>query len=312
MKIILGTGQLGIAIMDELLKDNANEQLLLVNRSGKLNQQLPGNVQVMAADVTNKHELECIARDADVIYSCTDVPYQDWGAFYPATANALAYALSKTTAKLVFADNMYSYGNVAGTIMQEGMPNTAQTKKGRIRTAVINILLHSGKPFSDRVAFVKAADFIGPRIHKGIFNRNFLDKLYGGKKILLFGKPELPHTFTYINDFAWAMVNVGSSADTFGQVWHAPAAPAISVKEWISIFERQTGRQARVTILPKVIVYIAGMFDRLIKELYELAYQFEYPYIVSHSKYTTRFGTHFTDHETVAADTIAWYKSIQK
>jgi hypothetical protein len=29
-------------------------------------------------------------------------------------ANSIAHELSKTNAKLIFADNLYSYGNVAG------------------------------------------------------------------------------------------------------------------------------------------------------------------------------------------------------
>ncbi len=307
MKAIIGTGQLGLAIMDALLSDNPNEDILLVNRTGKLQILLPANVQLMAADATNKHEAEFIFRDADVVFSCTDVPYQMWKTFYPAITSAMTYALNKTNARLVFADNMYSYGNVLGIPMVESMPHTAKTKKGKIRAAVIQALLYSAEPFSARVAIVKAADFIGPRIHKGIFGTDFLHKLYNDKAINLFGDSEFGHTFTYIHDFARAIVNVSNAPDASGQIWHAPNARAISPTAWIKLFEHQSGKNAMVKHMPKALVRIAGLFNTLARELYELAYQFENPYLVDHERYIARFGNHSTDHETIVAETISWY-----
>lgn len=312
MKTILGTGQLGVAVMEALLQNNPNEAILLVNRQGKLETAIPANVQLMAADVTNKNEMEAIALQSEVIFSCTDVPYQLWKDFYPATAEALAYALSKTNVSLVFADNMYSYGNVLGAEMKENMAHKATTVKGIIRTVVIETLLNSGQEFSEGVAIVKAADFIGPRIHKGLFGTDFLNRLYQHKPIVLSGNLALPHTFTYIKDFAQAMVNVGNASDTFGQIWHVPNASPINLNEWIHLFEAETNKKAKVIVLPKFIVWIAGLFDSLIKEFYELGYQFEYPYLVNHDKYVARFGNHSTQPSIIVKDTIQWYKSIIK
>ena len=187
--------------------------------------------------------MAAIAGRSEVIFSCTDMPYDKWADFYPATANVLAHALSETNAKLVFADNLYSYGNVAGKEMNEQMPHSAKTKKGKIRAGVINTLLYSGDEFNNRVAFVKAADFIGPRIHKGIFGTDFLHSIYEGKTVRLFGNINLPHTFTYINDFAAAMINVGAANDTFGQIWHVPNAPALSLDKWVHLFEVVTNKK---------------------------------------------------------------------
>jgi nucleoside-diphosphate-sugar epimerase len=312
MKTILGTGQLGVALMEALLRVNLREQITLVNRSGKLEMTIPENVHVIAADVTSLTAMEEIARRSEVIFSCTDVPYQAWEEFYAATASALAYALSRTNAKLVFADNLYSYGNVLGRVMHEDMPHTAQTKKGLIRVSVINTLLKSGNEFSKRVAFVKAADFIGPRIHKGIFGTDFLKKLHRGQRIILSGKMTLPHTFTFIHDFATTLVNVGNVGDAFGQIWHVPNAPAMSLEKWLHLFEVMTGKKVKLIVLPKVLVWIAGAFDPLIPEFYELAYQFEYPYLVDHTKYVTRFGDHVTCPSMAVKETVQWYTEMTR
>lgn len=312
MKTILGTGQLGLVIMQLLLDKNQDEEILLVNRSGKLNITLPKNVQVIAADVTSKKDMAAISSRSMLIFSCTDIPYDKWAEFYPATANALAYALDKTTTKLVFADNMYSYGNVAGKEMNEQMTHTAQTKKGKIRAGVINTLLFSGDEFNNRVSFVKAADFIGPAIHKGVFGKDFLDAVYAGKTVRLFGDISLPHTFTYIRDFAAAMINVGEAHDAFGQVWHAPNASALSLDKWLHLFEVITNKGIKKSIMPKYVIRIAGLFSHFIKELVEMAYQFEYPYLINHDKYVNRFGNHSTSPSDIVKETIEWHMSTQK
>lgn len=311
MKTILGTGQLGLTIMGILLQNNPDEAILLVNRQGKIDVPIPQNVQVVAADVTNKNDMLRIAQKSEVIFSCTDVLYPLWADFYPATANALAYALDKTNVSLVFADNLYAYGNVLGAEMMETMPHCAKTKKGKIRAAVINTLLHSGKEFSEGVAFVKAADFIGPRIHKGVFGTDFLRRIYGNKTVFLAGKLDAPHTFTYIKDFAKAMIQVGTATDTFGQIWHVPNAPPLTLREWISLFEAETGKKIKVVTLPKSLVWLVGFFSPLVKELYEMAYQFEYPYLVNHNKYVARFGNPATDALSIVKETTQWFKSIK-
>jgi nucleoside-diphosphate-sugar epimerase len=312
MKTILGTGQLGLAIMQLLLDKNPDEKILLVNRTGKLNIPIPQNVQVTVADATSKTDMKAIANRSELIFSCTDMPYDKWAAFYPATATALAYALSETNAKLVFADNLYSYGNVAGKEMNEQMPHSAKTKKGKIRAAVINTLLYSGNEFNNRVAFVKAADFIGPQIHKGIFGTDFLANVYNGKTVRLFGNIALPHTFTYIKDFATAMINVGTANDTFGQIWHVPNAPALSLDKWLHLFEVISNKKIKKSVAPKFVIRIAGLFNSFIKELFEMAYQFEYPYLVNHDKYVHRFGNHITYPSDIVKETVEWYLSIQK
>jgi nucleoside-diphosphate-sugar epimerase len=156
---------------------------------------------------------------------------------------------------------------------------------------------------------VKAADFIGPRIHKGLFGKAFLDNVYSGKTVRLFGNISLPHTFTYINDFAAAMINVGTAEDTFGQVWHVPNAPALSLDKWVHLFEVITGKKIKKSVTPKFVIRIAGLFNSFTRELYEMAYQFEYPYLVNHDKYVKRFGNDFTYPSEIVRQTVEWYNS---
>lgn len=312
MKVILGTGQLGRAILQVLQEKQPQSDILLVNRSGKVDFTLPKRVQIKAADVTNMTDIQSVTQDATVIYSSTDVPYPAWGTFYPATTDVLIKSIEKNPAKLVFADNLYSYGNVKGAIMHETLPHNATTKKGKIRAEVVNKLVRSLGPKGANVAIVKAADFIGPHIHKGVFGVDFLQQLLTDKPINLFGKPQLLHTFTYIYDFANAMVRVSDAPDAYGQIWHVPNAPALSLYEWLQLFEKQANKQAKIKIATKNLLRLVGLFNPFVREYVELSYQFEYPYLVNHEKYAARFGDSFTSPEQIVAQTLYWYTTILK
>lgn len=307
MKTILGTGQLGLAILDLLLSENPGEPVRLVNRSGKLNAPVPPTVQVQAVDVTDPDALTRVARQSEVIFSCTDVPYPQWATFYPAIADALVRVVAQTSTRLVFADNLYSYGNMQGAVMLETSPHQATTRKGLVRKQVIDAFRHEA--VRPQIAIVKASDFIGPRVHKGVFGTDFLEKLHAGKPVYLFGAIHAPHTFTYVPDFARAMLNVAAANDAFGRIWHVPNAPAISPEAWFLLMKEMTGSQSKLSVVPKLLLQGLALFNPLLREMLELAYQYEHPYVVSHADYASRFGDHTTPVQAIASETIAWFQS---
>ena len=79
MKSILGTGPLGLATMQWIPGKNPDEQILLVNRTGKRSIPIPKNLPVTAAHATSKTEMKDIAGRSDIIFSCTDMPYDKCG-----------------------------------------------------------------------------------------------------------------------------------------------------------------------------------------------------------------------------------------
>ncbi|MDX1905454.1 MAG: NAD-dependent epimerase/dehydratase family protein [Bacteroidia bacterium] len=305
MIVILGTGQVGRAVLDQLQGTNPGTEILLVSKSGKAPFDLPPGTRIVGADATRPDSLIALFESADRVFSCTDVPYTAWSTFYPALAVAMTEGLRHTKAKLVFADNLYSYGNLKGQPIHEGLSHSAHTRKGRIRAELLARFGQQG--VDDRVAVVKSSDFIGPRIEKGLFGVDFLRALHRGQTVNLPGNLRLPHHFTFIEDFARAMVRVGLAEDAFQQTWHVPNAPAISPEAWVALFEQQTGRRIRYRAIPKLAVTAAGLFNAFVRELDELSYQFEYPYVVNSDKFIARFGDISTPHEKVVQETLRWF-----
>lgn len=93
MITILGTGQVGIAILEQLQKLKPESNILLVNKSGKVDFALPHYVKLVGTDVTNSESLIPIFSKSEIVFSCTDLPYQFWGDFYPKLSNAMIVGL---------------------------------------------------------------------------------------------------------------------------------------------------------------------------------------------------------------------------
>ena len=71
--VILGSGQLGLAIMDELVADG--KPVKLVNRSGRVNEKLPAGVMLETADATNSDEVARATAGAEVVFFCVQPAY---------------------------------------------------------------------------------------------------------------------------------------------------------------------------------------------------------------------------------------------
>ncbi|WP_373514270.1 NAD-dependent epimerase/dehydratase family protein [Persicitalea sp.] len=305
MNVLFGTGQLGLALMEKL--HEKGEPIRLVNRSGQTKAPLPTGVTLVQADATDARQIEQVTADATVVFIALDVLYQHWDTFYEPMMGAFVEAMSGSKARLVFGDNMYAYGNTLGKPMMENAPYLADTKKGGVRARTASLLLAAHEAGKVRATIGRASDFIGPRITKGFFGLDFLNALHAGKKVSLVGNPDRPHTFTYIDDFAAGLLKLGESEEALGKAWHIPNAPAITPRQWLGLFEQQTGKKARIQVAGKNTLRVLGLFNPLLKELVELSYQFEQPYLVDHTGFARRFELPYTEPEEVVARTLRWY-----
>jgi hypothetical protein len=68
------------------------------------------------------------------------------------------------------------------------------------------------------------------------------------------------------------------------------------------------GQRAGLTTLPSWTVGILGLVNPVMRELREMTYQFDRPFIVDHSKYARRFGEGFTPLDEGLRATVEWYR----
>ena len=63
--VVLGTGAIGRAVMDELLR--RGEAIRMVNRSGRM-KEIPAGVEVIPSDLYNPAQVREVTRSAQVVY----------------------------------------------------------------------------------------------------------------------------------------------------------------------------------------------------------------------------------------------------
>ncbi|MEZ4641131.1 MAG: NAD-dependent epimerase/dehydratase family protein, partial [Chloroflexota bacterium] len=181
--VILGTGQLGLAIMDELVA--AGLPVKLVNRSGRVNEPLPAGVILETADATHSDEVARVTAGADVVFFCVQPAYHQWPEKFPPLAASIIEGVSRSGASLVFGDNLYMYGLTNGQPIHEDLPYAAETRKGNTRAQVANMLLAAHKAGKIKVTIGRASDFYGPRVTDSMAGAMLFEAALQGKTVNL-------------------------------------------------------------------------------------------------------------------------------
>jgi nucleoside-diphosphate-sugar epimerase len=306
-QVILGTGQLGLAIMDELV--GQGDPLKLVNRSGEVNEMLPEGVVLETADLTDPAQVAAVCAGADTVFFCAQPPYDQWPERFPPLAAAVLEGVARAVAKLVFGSNVYMYGPTGGRPIHEDLPYAAQTRKGRTRAAVANLLLEAHAQGRLPVVIGRAADFYGPRVTDSMAGEMLFGAALSGETGMLAGDIDVPHTLTYIRDFARALVTLSRHDEAYGRAWHVPSAKTITPRRFKELIEAEIGRPVKVRVVGKTMMRLAGLFNPIARETAEIMYEFDEPFIIDHSRYTAVFGNGTTPHEEAVRETLSWYRA---
>lgn len=306
--VVLGTGAIGRAVMNELVK--RGESVRMVNRSGKMDE-VPAGVEVVAADLFDQAKVKEVTRGAKVVYQASQPNYNEWTTKFPALQRSIIEGLSGSDVKLVLVENLYMYGDTSGKPLTEDMPHNAHTKKGRTRSEMSRAAFDAHRAGKLKVTAARGSDFFGPwGLPTAAMGERTFYPMLNGKSAGLVGKVDLPHTHTFINDFGKALVILGERPEADGQAWHVPNdLPRVSQREMAKMIADEMGIPLKVGAMGKTIMAIGGLFIPEAKEMVEMMYEFERPFIVDSSKFETTFGMKATPMREAIRETVAWYKS---
>ena len=304
LHVIWGTGPLGMAVMRALTAKR--ETVRMVNRSGKANV-LP-NVSVVAADAYNLDSAREACQGATVVYQCAKPPHHEWPRKFPPLQANILEATARAAAKLIVGENLYMYGAVPNRPLTEDLPIAATTRKGRTRAQMTEAALAAHRNGKVQVAVGRGSDFFGPGVvESAMGERAFLPALQG-KAASLVGNIDLPHTYTFINDFGEALATLGERDEALGQVWHVPNAEAHTTRQFMTIVFEEIGKPPKMSGMGKLMMRIGGIFIVGARETVEMMYEFEKPFIVDSSKFERTFGKRATPHREAIRQTIEWYR----
>ncbi len=74
------------------------------------------------------------------------------------------------------------------------------------------------------------------------------------------------------------------------QIWASIAPNPPTGKEFINLAAKEFGVAPKYRVLSRPMIRIAGLFDPLVRESYEMLYQSDSPYLFDSSKFAREFG----------------------
>jgi nucleoside-diphosphate-sugar epimerase len=304
LHVVFGAGQVGRTLSTRLAGLGLPVRVVSRRRPAAL----PDGVDWRGADATDPDAAAEAAAGAAVIYQCLNAPYTDWPKRFPPLQQGVLAAAERHDALLVSLENIYGYGPTGGKAMTEDLPLAARTVKGRTRAAMTQELLTAAEAGRIRIAIGRASDFFGAGAVDSSLGERVFGNAVGGKIADFIGNPDLPHTYSYVPDIAAGLATLGTDERAIGGVWHLPGPETVTTRELLELVTVDVGHPVGVRVLPKLAVRALGLFNPTIRELVELSYEFEQPFVLDTSKYESMFGTTATPLKAAVTATVNWYR----
>ena len=302
---VLGAGG---AIGDEVVKELAERKkpFRLVSRSVHPQR---GAAEVMHLDLTDKSQTLLALKDASVAFLLVGLKYdrKAWEQMWPRIMTNTIEACKRSGTKLVFFDNVYMYGRVSGA-MTEVTPFEPCSRKGEIRAGIAEQLQREWKAGSLTAMIARSADFYGPHARNGVPNALVFDPLSSGKAAMCLADDSQPHSYTFTPDAARALMSLVENETAWNQTWHLPtAASPLTGKEFVLRAADALKVKPRYRVLGPAMVKMVGWFNPVVREIYEMLYQNDAPYVFDSSKFTGVFGYGATPYDEGILATAASY-----
>lgn len=304
LHVVFGTGPVGRAVSRELLSQG--KKVRAVNRSGE--GAIPSGAELAPGDAADRQFAREACHNAAVVYQCAAPAYHRWPELFPRLQAGVLAGATAAGAKLVAMENVYMYGSPFGKPLTERRPTTATTRKGRVRTEMAEALLSAHKKGRVRVAIGRASDFFGPEVALSAMGATVFRAALRGQPANVLGDISLPHTYSYVPDIARGLVILGQREEALGEVWHLPGPETVTTREFLTMVFAEAGQPTKFRRAGKTMVRFLGFFKPQMREIVEMMYQFEEPFVVDHSKFTAAFGDISTPLTEAVRTTMEWYR----
>jgi len=312
---ILGKGPIGRTLAARLAA--AGHDVHVLSRSGprpgtpqRTEHASGGTVEQHRVDGTDADALTALTRGSAALYNCVNPPYHRWATDWPPVADALLTAAERTEAVLVITGNLYAYG--AGTThMREDDPLASRETKGRVRAQMWHDALARHVAGRVRVTEVRGSDYVGPgaEAHAHLGPRA-LTPLLAGRTLRPIGSADQPRTWTYLPDFAAALVRAGEEPAAWGRPWHVPSPAPQTFREAVGRFAAAAGVPVpRIAPAPVAVLRAMGLVQPMMREIAAVSYQFTAPFVADDTATRRALGLEPTGWDEIVRTTLAAHRA---
>jgi nucleoside-diphosphate-sugar epimerase len=304
LHVLFGAGQVGQPLARLLI--DAGKRVRMAIRSPR---GVPPGAETISGDATDPAFCVQASQGAATVYHCMNPPYDArvWAELVPRWMDNLIAAAGRAGARLVVLDNVYMLGRPGGRPLDEDTPPNPCSRKGKIRARAAERLFEAHRRGDVLATTGRASDYYGPGGTTTHLGDPFWRPAIAGKRAWVLVNPDAIHTYNYIPDAAAGLMTLGCApADVYGRPWMLPCAPAGTMRELVARFSRKLGHQIRLARVPRRMVKVIGVFVPLVREVEEMLYQWDEPFVINDRRFRERFQQEPTDVEEAAAATVAW------
>jgi nucleoside-diphosphate-sugar epimerase len=317
LHVIFGNGPVGSAAARTLLQKG--HSVRMVSRTGSrpkilfddLSRAEQDHLEMRTADALDPQAVLAVSRGASHIYHCVNVPYQDWFRVLHGLQENIVSAAVHEKAVLGVAENLYMYARGV-PVINDDTAEDPPTRKGLLRKQLHQELVETAKAKGLAWTSVRASDYYGPgAVLQSLFGTQlFLDPLFKGKRPRVVGSLDQPHTYTYVGDYGRALAVAALDPRAHGRSWIVPNDRTLTARQAAEILFAAAGKKQTLGTIPRPLIAVLGLFNPLLRELVEMLYQKEEPYVVDGSQFARLFSFTPTTLEEGARRTIDWYRRL--
>lgn len=302
LHVVVGAGAVGSGTALRLAE--AGHRVRVITRSGA--GPTHAGIECIAADAVDTNRLNLAATGAHAIYNCANPPYHRWPTAWPPLAASLLTAAEVTGARLVTMGNLYVYAPDSSP-MRPTDQLRPPTRKGAIRVAMWTQAMAAHEAGRARITEVRASDFFGPGLgDQAHLGDRFVPRLVNGKRAMVVTATDVAHSWSYIGDVCDTLLTVGTDDRSLGRAWHVPTVAPRTVNEMAAAICEHVGVPVRaVRRIPRSVLRAAGLFSPVLREMPEMLYQFDEPFVIDAAETTATFGLEPTPLTEQIAKTVA-------
>ena len=174
--------------------------------------------------------------------------------------------------------------------MTEDLPLAATGEKAQVRVRMWQEAKAANDAGRIRATEVRGSDYICPGAQSMLGDR-VMPRVLAGKSVQLLGDVDQPHTWTAPVDVARTIITAAADERGWGRAWHVPSNPPRTQRQAVEDLAAAAGvPPVKVSARPGVVLWAAGLFQPMIRELKETDYQRERPYLLDDSAARETFG----------------------
>lgn len=285
--LIVGAGPIGRHVA--ALLAGRGSRVTVASRSGRTTG-IDG-VEHLALDASDADALTRAAEGTDYLYNCANpADYTQWERVWPPLSASLLSAAERSGAVYAITGTLYPYGPV-DVPLSEDLPDAATDHKGRLRARMWAQAKAAHDAGRLRAVEIRGSDYMGRGVGgNGHISRLVPDALRG-KHVTMMGRTDLPHTFTDVADAARTLVAAAEDPGAHGRVWHVPSNPPVTQAQALTDVLASVGRPpVKITSLRGAALGATALVSPFMREMREIIYQWERPYVLDDSAARARFG----------------------